>query len=167
MKISRLGGSFAGIAIALLVLASVTLSAWSQGATGVNIIILLRVAGESGALPQLRTCLTSKLSQLPDVEIADPAIDRVRFVVDVVAARGADKGIYTSLVLAETFPMEQFRPRIKEGEEADALLGTMRYYTLLRLHDVVPGRSISAVCAKMVTEISDKVLSKEYTDRDD
>jgi hypothetical protein len=63
--------------------------------------------------------------------------------------------------------MEQFRPRLKEGEEADGLLSAMRYYTLLRLHEVVPDRTAQSVCTKVAAEISDKLLSKEYTERDD
>jgi hypothetical protein len=133
----------------------------------VNVIILLRLTGDSRAMPQIRSCLTSKLSQMPDVEIASGRTDGAQFVVDIIAERGADDGIYASLVIAETFPMEQFRPRIKEGEDADAVLTAIRYYTLLRLHEVVPGRSAQNVCAKVAAEIADKVLSKEYTERND
>jgi hypothetical protein len=104
---------------------------------------------------------------MPDVEIASGRTDGAQFVVDIIAERGADDGIYASLVIAETFPMEQFRPRIKEGEDADAVLTAIRYYTLLRLHEVVPGRSAQNVCAKVAAEIADKVLSKEYTERND
>jgi hypothetical protein len=124
---------------------------------GVNIVILLRLAGESRALPELGSCL----------KIATAPVDRVRFIVDVIAGKGADDGISASLVIAETFPMEQFRPRLKEGEEADGLLSAMRYHTLLRLHEVVPGRTAQSVCTKVAAEISDKLLSKEYTEHDD
>jgi hypothetical protein len=128
---------------------------------GVNIVILLRLAGESRALPELGSCLNSKLVKMPDVKIATAPVDRVRFIVDVIAGKGADDGISASLVIAETFPMEQFRPRLKEGEEADGLLSAMRYHTLLRLHEVVPGRTAQSVCTKVAAEISDKLLSKE------
>jgi hypothetical protein len=65
----------------------------------------------------------------------------VRFVVDIVVSKHADDNILASLVVAETFPMEEFRPRIKEGEDADVLLKKLHYYTLLRLHEAVSARS--------------------------
>jgi len=153
--------------VAILVFASVTLSASSQGVTGVNIVILLRLAGESRALPQLGSCLNTKLLKMPDIEIATAPTDGVRFVVDIIGGKGADDGISASLVIAETFPMEQFRPRLKQGEDADALLAALGNYTLLRLHEVVPGRTVQSVCTKIAAELSDKLLSKEYTERDD
>ena len=63
--------------------------------------------------------------------------------------------------------MEQFRPRMKEGENANALLASIRYYTLLRLHEVVPARSYETLCLSMAAELGDKVLSKEFTERND
>ncbi len=63
--------------------------------------------------------------------------------------------------------MEQFRPRMKEGENADALLASIQYYTLLRLHEVVPARSYETLCLSMAAELGDKVLSKEFTERND
>jgi hypothetical protein len=167
MKLTRFGRYFVRGAVALLVFAPVTLSAWSQGVTGVNIVILLRLAGESRALPQLGSCLNTKLLKMPDIEIATAPTDGVRFIVDIIAGKGADDGMFASLVIAETFPMEQFRPRLKQGEDADALLAAIRYYTLLRLHEVVPGRTAQSVCTKIAAEISDQLLSKEYTERDD
>ena len=100
---------------------------------------------------------------MPDVKIATGPSDGVRFIVDIVAA----KDFLASLVVAETFPMEQYRARIKEGEDSDALLAGIRSYTLLRLHELVPGRSRQALCATIAAEIGDKVLSKEYTERND
>jgi hypothetical protein len=70
-------------------------------------------------------------------------------------------------VVAETFPTEQYRLWIKEGEDSDALLTSIRSYTLLRLHELVPGRSRQALCTSIAAEIGDKVLSKEYTERND
>jgi hypothetical protein len=35
------------------------------------------------------------------------------------------------------------------------------------LHELVPGRSRQALCASIAAEISEKVLSKEYTERND
>ena len=148
-------------------LASVTLSAWGQGVTGENIVILLRLTGESRTLSQLGLCLNAKLLRMPDIEIATAPTGGVRFVVDIIAEKAADDGMFASLVIAETFPMEQFRPRMKEGEDADMLLAAIRYYTLLRLHEVVPGRTAQSVCTKIAAEISDKLLSREYTERDD
>ena len=63
--------------------------------------------------------------------------------------------------------MEQFRPRMKEGENADALLTSIQYYPLLRLHEVVPARSYETLCLSMVADLGDKVLSKEYAERND
>jgi hypothetical protein len=166
-KTSKPSRHFAAGAIALLLLFSVTMSAWGQAVTSANIVILLRLAGDGRALPQLGSCLNSKLLKMPDVEVATTPTDGVRFIVDIIAGKGADDGISASLVIAETFPMEQFRPRLKAGEDADALLTALRYYTLLRLHEVVPGRTAQNVCTKIAAEISDKLLSDEYTERDD
>src|SRR5262249_539789 len=108
-------------------------------------------------------CFATKLSGMPDVEIATRLTDGVRFIVDIVAAKDS----FASLVVAETFPTEQYRLRIKEDEASDALLTGIRSYTLLRLHELVPGRSRQALCASIANEIGDKVLSKEYTERND
>jgi hypothetical protein len=48
---------------------------------------------------------------MPDVKVANVPTDGVRFIVDIVAAKNAEKNISASLVVAETFPMEQFRAR--------------------------------------------------------
>ena len=152
-----------GVAAALLTLSTLTSGASAQGTTGPNVIILLQLAGDSEALLHIGSCLAAKLSKMPDVEIATGPSDTVRFIVDIVAARDP----FASLVVAETFPTEQYRVRIKEGEDGDALLAGIRSYTLLRLHELVPGRSRQALCASIAAEISNKVLSKEYTDRND
>jgi hypothetical protein len=165
--ISKAGGYLAAAVLAFLMFASVTLSAWDQGATGVNIVIQLRLAGDSRALPQLGSCLNSKLLKMPDIEVVAAPSDRVRFIVDIIAGKGADDGMSVSLVVAETFPIEEFRLRVKAGEDADALLATIRYYTLLRLHELVPGRTAQSVCTKIAVEISGKLLSGEYIERDD
>ena len=157
----------AEFAIALLMLGAFGTCASAQGTTGLSVIILLRLAGDSGALPQIQSCLAAKLSQMPDIEIATAPTDGVRFIVDIVAAKNAADTISASLVVVETFPMEQFRPRIKEGEEGDALLASIGYYTLLRLHEFVPCRSHQALCLRIAAEIGDKVLSREYTERND
>jgi hypothetical protein len=104
---------------------------------------------------------------MPDVRVATVPTDGVRFVVDIVAAKNANKKISASLVVAEIFPMEQFRPRMKEGENADALLASIQYYTLLQLHEIVPARSYETLCLSMAADLGDKVLSKEFTERND
>jgi hypothetical protein len=154
---------FGRVAAALLALLTLTPCASAQGTTGPNVTILLQLAGDSEALAQVGSCLASKLSSMPDVEIATAPTDGVRFIVDIIAA----KDFFASLVVAETFPTEQYRLRIKDGEDSDALLTGIRSYTLLRLHELVPGRSRQALCASIATEIGDKVLSKEYTERND
>jgi hypothetical protein len=156
-------GYLGGVAAALLALLTLTPCASAQGTTGPNVTILLQLAGDSEALAQVGSCLASKLSSMPDVEIATGPSDGVRFIVDVVAA----KGLFASLVVAATFPVEQYRVRIKEGEDSDALLASIRPYALLRLHELLSGRSRQALCASIASEIGDKVLSKEYTERND
>jgi hypothetical protein len=167
MKITRSGKHLADGAAAFLMFALASLSAWSQGAAGVNIVILLRLAGDTRALPQLESCLKSKLRKMPDIEVVTAPIDGVRFIVEVIAERGSDNGISASFVVAETFPITEFRPRMKSGEDTEALLATIRSYTLLRLHEVVPGRTAQSVCTKIAAEINDKLLSEEYTEHDD
>jgi len=136
-------------------------------AEGSKIVILLRLAGDKGTLPPLRSCLTSRLSTMPDTEVAVAPTDEVRFVVDIIATKHAIEAVFASLVVAETFPLEQFRPRFKEGEDGNALLTSVRYYTLLRLHEFLFGRSPQALCARIATDITDRVLSEEYTERND
>src|ERR1700731_457748 len=88
--------------------------------------------------------------------------------LSIVPPRAQANGkISASLVVAEIFPMEQFRPRMKKGENADALLASIQYYTLLRLHEVVRARSYEALCMSIAADLGDKVLSKEYAERSD
>ena len=107
MNMSAFVRYFAAVATALLILASDPLRASAQGVSGMNLIILLRLTGESGTVPQLRSCLTASLSQMPDVEIVTKQIDGVRLIVDIIAERGANDHVFASLMVAETFPMEQ------------------------------------------------------------
>jgi hypothetical protein len=162
--VSRL---IAGVCIALLMFGDFRTCASAQGSTSRNVVVLLRLAGDVEADPQIQSCLTARLSRMPDIEIGTPSTAGVRFAIDIVTEKEAATNISASLVVVETFPMEEFRPRIKEGEDRDALLNSMRFYTLLRLHELVPGRSYQALCASIAAEIGNKVLSKEYTDRND
>ena len=130
-------------------------------------VIRLRLAGDRATLPPIRSCLVDKLSQMPDVKVATAPTVGARFIVDIVAAKAAGENISAGLVVAQTFPTEEFRPRIKEGEDANALLATIRYFTLLRLHELLPAQTSDALCARIADDISDKVLAKEYTERDD
>jgi hypothetical protein len=139
----------------------------AEGTNSTDVIIQLRLAGDVEALPPIRSCLAEKLSQMPDVKVATVSTEGTRFVVDIVTARNANKRRSASVVVAEIFPMEQFRPRMKEGEDAEALLTSIQYYTLLRLHEVVPARSDEALCLSVAADIGDKVLSREYTERND
>ena len=154
---------FGRVAAALLTLGVLPPCSSAQNTTGPNVIIQLQLAGDSEALTQVGSCLASRLSRMPDVEIATGPSDGVRFIVDIIAAKDS----FASLVVAETFPVEQYRLRIREGEDGDALLAGIRSYTLLRLHELVPSRSRQALCASIADEIGDKVLSKEYTERND
>ncbi len=158
--------SIASVAVALLALGSVGSEVFAQGTKGPNVLIRLRLAGDAATLPPVRSCLADKLSQMPDVKVATVPTEGVRFVVDIVV-KSTDDAIFASLVVAEPFPMEQFRPRIKEGQDADALLNSIRYYTLLRLHEFVRARSYEDLCREIAAEIGDKVLSKEYIESND
>ena len=151
------------VAAALLTLGILAPCASAQGTTGPNVMILLQLSGDSDALSRIGSCLAAKLSRMPDVEIAPGPSEDVRFIVNIIAA----KELVASLVVAETFPVEQYRVRIREGEDSDALLAGIRSYTVLRLHELVPGRSRQALCASIAAEIGGKVLSKEYTERND
>jgi hypothetical protein len=105
----------------------------AQGTGGADVVIRLRLAGDRATLPPIRSCLVDKLSQMPDVKVATAPTVGARFIVDIVAAKAAGENISAGLVVAQTFPTEEFRPRIKEGEDANALLNTIRYFTLLRV----------------------------------
>jgi hypothetical protein len=65
---------------------------------------------------------------MPDVKVATSPTAGARFIVDLVAIKDAGEDVSASLVVAQTFPMEEFRPRIKEGEDANALLDSIRYF---------------------------------------
>jgi hypothetical protein len=154
-------------AAALLPLSCFTSYASSEETNSTDVIIELRLAGDVEATPPIRSCLADKLSQMPDVKVTTASTEGARFVVDIVAAKDATRKISASLVVAEIFPIEEFRPRLKEGEDAEALLTSIQYYTLLRLHEVVPARSYEAVCQSIVADLGNEVLSKEYTERND
>jgi hypothetical protein len=160
-----LRGYVPAVEAALLAFGLFTFHAYAEGTNGTDVIIKLRGTGDIEAVSTIRSCLADKLSQMPDVKVASVPTDGARFVVDVVAAKNANKKISASLVVAEIFPMEEFRPRMKEGEDADALLARIQYYTLLRLHEVVRARSYETLCLTIVADLGDKVLSKEYTER--
>src|SRR6266702_4372157 len=147
-----------GLVAALLALGFLTSYASAKGTNSTDVIIQLRLAGDVEALPPIRSCLADRLSQMPDVKVATVSTDGARFVVDIVAAKNANKKLSASLVVAEIFPMEQFRPRMKEGENADALLTSIQYYTLLLLHEVIPARSYETLCLSIAADIGDKVL---------
>jgi hypothetical protein len=155
------------VIVAVLLTYVPTFCASAKATSSTDLVIQLRVAGDSEVLHPTRSCLVEKLSRMPDVKVATALTDGTRFVVDIVAAKNAQKRISASVVVAEIFPMEQFQPRIKEGEDAEALLTSIQYYTLLRLHEVVPARSHDTLCLSVAADIGDKVLSKEFTERND
>jgi hypothetical protein len=157
----------AAVITTILAFGCFTFYAYAEGTDSTDVIIQLRQTGDIEALSPIRSCLADKLSQMPDVKVATVPTDGVRFVVDIVAAKNPSKKISASLVVAEIFPMEEFRPRMKEGENADALLASIQYYTLLRLHEVVRARSYETLCLSIAADLGDKVLSKEYTERSD
>lgn len=162
-----LRGFLSTIIIALVAPGSFLSDASAQGTHGPSVIIRLRLAGDSEVIPPLRSCLVDNLSKSPDVKIATTPTDGVRFVVDLVAAKSAKDTASASVVVAETFPMEQFRPQMKASENTEALLSSIRYYTLLRLHELISDRTYENLCSTISGDIGDKVLSKEYTERDD
>jgi hypothetical protein len=163
----KIGRPAAVVTAAILALGFFISDVSAQGSQGADVIIRLRVSGETESLVPVRTCVAGKLAQMPDVKVADVSTNGVRFVVDIVVSKYAEDNILASLVVAETFPMEEFRPRIKEGEDADALLKKLHYYTLLRLYEAVSARSYASLCLKISAYIDDKALSKEYTLRND
>ena len=152
---------------ALLALSGFTPYASAGETNGTDVVIQLRLAGDIEAVPPIRSCLAKKLSQMPDVKVATASDAGARFIVDIVAAKNATNKISASLVAAEVFPMEEFQPRMKEGEDAEALLASIQYYTLLRLHEIVPARSYEALCQSIAADLGNKLLSKEYAERND
>jgi hypothetical protein len=167
VNMPALRGYVAAVAAALLAFSLFTFNAYAEGTDRTDVIIQLRQTGDVRALSPIGSCLADKLSQMPDVKVATVPTDGVRFIVDIVAAENANKKISASIVVAEIFPLEEFRPRMKEGENADALLARIQYYTLLRLHEVVRARSYETLCLSMAADLGDKVLSKEFTERND
>lgn len=163
----KIGRPAAAITAAVLALRLLIPGAFAQGTHGSDVIIQLRVSGNPETLVPVRTCVAGKLSQMPDVKIGTAPTDGVRFIVDIVVTKYAEDNLLASLVVAETFPMEEFRPRIKEGDDADTLLKRLQYYTLLRLHQAVSARSSASLCLKIAADIDDKTLSKEYILRND
>jgi hypothetical protein len=156
------------IVVALLAFGSLTSHASAQGADGTNVIIRLRLSGNDGAtLPSIRSCLVDKLSRFPDVKVETVPTDGVRFILDIVATEAAKNDVSANVMLAQTFPMEEFRPRIKQGEDSDAFLRNIRYYTLIRLHETLSGSSYKNLCYSITDELARKVLPEEYTARDD
>jgi hypothetical protein len=152
---------------AIIVVGSLSFNAFAQGTTGTNVVIRLRLAGDADVLPPIRTCLVDKLSHMPDVKVATTPTEGVRFILDLVALKTANETASASVVVAQTFPMEQFRPRMKEDDNADALLASIRYYTLLRMHQALPAASYDNLCSTIAADVENKVLSKEYTERSD
>ena len=118
---------FAAVAAALLAFSLFTFNAYAEGTDRTDVIIQLRQTGDVRALSPIGSCLADKLSQMPDVKVATVPTDGVRFIVDIVAAENANKKISASIVVAEIFHMEEFRPRMKEGENADALLARIQF----------------------------------------
>lgn len=163
----RLRGCLSLITATLAALSALPCDASAQGTRGPSVIIRLRMAGDREAIPPIRACLAESLSKMPDVKLVTTPADGVRFVVDLVTTKNAKDTASASIVVAETFPMEQFRPQMKEGEKTDALLTSIRYYTLLRLHELLSDRSYDNLCSTIAGDIADKVLSKEYTERND
>jgi len=155
------------IILALLIVGSLPSSGFAQDTTGPDIIIRLRLSGDDAALPTIRSCLVRELSQMPDIKVETVPTDGVRFILDVVAVQKTDENVSASFVVAQTFPMEQFRPRIKKGEDKTAFLTSINYYTLIRMHEIVPSGSYANLCRSIAADLAAKVLSKEYTERDD
>ena len=160
-------GYVGAVITAFLAFGSFIFCAYAEGTDPTDVVIQLRQAGDIEALSSMRSCLTEKLSQMPDVRVPTVPTDGVRFIVDIVANKNENKKMSASLVIAEIFPMEEFRPRVKEGEDADALLAQIQYYTLLRIHEVVRVRSYESLCLSIAADLGDKVLSKEYVERND
>jgi hypothetical protein len=167
IEMPRLRGWLSTIVATLAVLNVLLCDASAQGTQGANVIIRLRLAGDPEAILPIRSCLAESLSKMPDVKVVTTPTDGVRFIVDLVTAKNAKDMASASVVVAETFPMEQFRPQMKAGERTDALLTSIRFYTLLRLHELISDRSYDNLCSAIAGDIADKVLSKEYTERDD
>jgi len=103
---------------------------------------------------------------MPDIKVETVPTNGVRFILDIAAQKTQEK-VSASVLVAQTFPMEEFRPRIKKGQERNALLTSINYYTLIRMHEIVPSHSYENLCQSIVADLAEKVLSKEFTERDD
>src|SRR6266436_7818958 len=110
-------GYIAAVVTALTASGLLIFETSAKATNSTDVIIQLRVAGDIEALRPIRSCLAEKLSQMPDVKVATVSTDGTRFVVDIVATKNANKKISASVVVAEIFPLEQFQPRIKKGED--------------------------------------------------
>jgi len=155
------------LAAGLLVFGFLALPVSAQGINGEDVVFRLRLAGDDTALTPMRSCLVGELKRMPDVKVETVPAKGVRFILDVDVAQSPNGKISASILVVQTFPMEEFRPRIKDGEDKNALLSTIRYYTLTRLHEIIPLRSPESLCRVITADIAEKVLSKEYTERDD
>jgi hypothetical protein len=79
-----------GLAAVIFALAAHLASAGcglAQKASGTDVIIRLRLSGDSTLLPAIRSCLADRLSQMPDVKVATSPIAGARFIVDVKATK--------------------------------------------------------------------------------
>jgi hypothetical protein len=85
----KIGRPAAAVTAAILALRLLIPDAFAQGTQGSEVIIQLRVSGNPDALVPVRTCVAGKLSQMPDVKVADVSTEGVRFVVDVVVSNMA------------------------------------------------------------------------------
>jgi hypothetical protein len=78
----------------------------APGTRSAEVIIRLRLSGDSAILPPIRSCLSDKLAQMPDVKVATAPTVGARFIVDLIVAKTAGDNISAALVVAQTFPME-------------------------------------------------------------
>src|SRR5215467_7368584 len=62
-------GYITAVVPALLAFGFLTFNASAKATTSTDIIIQLRVTGDIEALRRIRSCLTEKLSQMPDVRL--------------------------------------------------------------------------------------------------
>src|ERR1700732_1697939 len=103
MEMRAIRGYIAAAVATLLAFGFVTSYASAKGTNSTDVIIQLRVAGDVEALPPVRSCLADKLSQMPDVRVATASTDGTRFVVDIVAAKNANKKISAVLWYPRSF----------------------------------------------------------------
>jgi len=74
-------------AMSLVALVTVWPPASAQAGGGADVIIRLRLVGDSATLPSIRSCLVDRLSQMPDVKVAIAPTAGARFIVDIVASK--------------------------------------------------------------------------------